>query len=1343
MSPGSTRWRPRRAGIINLYEYANQVFDFAGGRLLLRGHNTSGKTKALELLLPFCLDGDISPKKLDPFGAGYKDMKWNLTGCTGDVKRVGYAWLEFERIGQPGTAQRLTVGIGMRHNRDLPEIVRWYFVARDRTVGADLSLLRGRDPISKAELAAALGDDGEVLETQRDYRNRLNDLLFGFGGEEQYQTMLRLMRDLRRPHLSKTLDPERVAAQLTVGLPEVDPTLMRKLAGGLEQLETLERGLDRLRDVRERVRRFHQRTYSAYARAAVRERADALRQAQTAVDNTAERLHATTAELETERERAKHATEARDVAQARLDTLTAEEHALVTSAAWSSVAEVETLRELAHTQARAAAAARGHADDAAAAAGALEAELITAQAAAAERRERASSELDSLLELAGEAGLKRRATLLADQLRTGALGADTWSPLLRELATDWRDVLHRHRELMRELRRIAADAERARAGEREAASRLERVAAKRAACEQQLEEARAALTSAFERWRSALAQLELDEEAAAAALELAHDGSSPLPALAALVDRRRASLSDERSSQMAAREAVATAVAATEAEIERLATAHDDGPLAPEWLRADRGERAGAPLWRLIDFRTDVPAHQRSGLEAGLEAAGLLDAWVTLSGGVEDRAIADVVFAGAQPADGHSLLDALEPVAGQPVPPQVVRQLLSSVGLGDRETGPWVGVDGRFALGPLRGRGAKGQAEHIGAAAREARRAARIAELRERITSLGSEIAGHDARIADVDRRREALEADVRALPPVDAVRSAHDAVRVSIALESEAERGYERAAGAARSAADAELAAAAAHREHAVAHGLSPALDEPALDALRDATVQLIGACGAVAHAWTIAGREAKAADAVARRLSETQKVASERAQRARDEDFEARRLAAEHAAREEALGVTGIDLRRRYEQVVTALKATRDELRHASEAAQNGAVAVVGLERDESSRREEHEAAREQRERASIGFRQLAQAGILQLVLREDTPADAEQGASWTFTRTLEVARSLAPELLSVRSTAGELGIEVQRGVQLLDRELAEADMGAYASRGEDDLLLVHVTEGGGEQTLGQILETLEAEIADREQILTAEERRVFSEALVEEIADHLRHRIHEVRGRIERMNAVLLRSPTAAGKTVELEWEALDDEAGAQRAALARLRRDVRHLGEGDRAELVAFFRSRIESARREHTYGGEPKPMAETLIEAFDYRTWFVFTLHERIGTNRVRLTKRRHAVGSGGEQSVLIHLPLFAAAAALYGDSEAPRLIMLDEALSGIDDETRERVLEATVAFDLDVVMTSHELWGTYRSVPQLAIYQLHRENGSFGVHAIPFLWDGEVLRELEQDELLV
>ena len=347
MSPSAHRWRPCRAGIIGLYEYANQVFELAGGRLLLRGHNTSGKTKALELLLPFCLDGDINPNKLDPFGGAYKTMWWNVVGCTEDEKRVGYVWLEFERLAPGGELERLTCGIGMRANRALPgEVRRWYFIVPNRIVGEDLQLLRAREPSGRADLAAELGDDGEILDGAKAYRVRLNDLLFGFAGEEQYQTMLRLMRDLRRPHLSKTLDPSRVAEQLAVGLPAIDEQLMRRLAGGLEQIETLERGLARLRDVRERLRRFHQRTYSAYARAAVRERADAVRQAQTAVDNAAELLRQTRADLGREQGRAEQAAVGRAAAESAALRLSAEHDALVGSEAWGSVAEVEAIASM-------------------------------------------------------------------------------------------------------------------------------------------------------------------------------------------------------------------------------------------------------------------------------------------------------------------------------------------------------------------------------------------------------------------------------------------------------------------------------------------------------------------------------------------------------------------------------------------------------------------------------------------------------------------------------------------------------------------------------------------------------------------------------------------------------------------------------------------------------------------------------------------------------------------------------------------------------------------------------------------------------------------------------------
>jgi hypothetical protein len=56
MTEGAGRWTLSRAGIINVYQYDNEILHFAGGRLLLRGINGSGKSTAMNMLLPFLLD---------------------------------------------------------------------------------------------------------------------------------------------------------------------------------------------------------------------------------------------------------------------------------------------------------------------------------------------------------------------------------------------------------------------------------------------------------------------------------------------------------------------------------------------------------------------------------------------------------------------------------------------------------------------------------------------------------------------------------------------------------------------------------------------------------------------------------------------------------------------------------------------------------------------------------------------------------------------------------------------------------------------------------------------------------------------------------------------------------------------------------------------------------------------------------------------------------------------------------------------------------------------------------------------------------------------------------------
>ena len=86
------RFKPTRAGIINLWDYFDEEFAFGDGRLALRGHNGSGKTKALEVLFPFVLDGGLDARRLDPFSGENRTMKANLLYRGQDAEH-GYVWM--------------------------------------------------------------------------------------------------------------------------------------------------------------------------------------------------------------------------------------------------------------------------------------------------------------------------------------------------------------------------------------------------------------------------------------------------------------------------------------------------------------------------------------------------------------------------------------------------------------------------------------------------------------------------------------------------------------------------------------------------------------------------------------------------------------------------------------------------------------------------------------------------------------------------------------------------------------------------------------------------------------------------------------------------------------------------------------------------------------------------------------------------------------------------------------------------------------------------------------------------------------------------------------------------
>ncbi len=216
-------------------------------------------------------------------------------------------------------------------------------------------------------------------------------------------------------------------------------------------------------------------------------------------------------------------------------------------------------------------------------------------------------------------------------------------------------------------------------------------------------------------------------------------------------------------------------------------------PAAAPW-RADRSDRSGAPLWRLVDLMPGL-TEDVDGLEAALTAAGLIDAWITPDGRVDlVDPRADVTLA-ARPAVGSNLGELLVPLADSPVPEHVVVDILRSVAIA-RSVDPAdaaqpevvLGLDGTFRLGAAFGRGPAVAASVLGSAAQERRRFQRLAELDESIAAAETGLQHLDREVETIDRAKAATDADLAAMPASEPVVAASLEVATATARLAEAE---------------------------------------------------------------------------------------------------------------------------------------------------------------------------------------------------------------------------------------------------------------------------------------------------------------------------------------------------------------------------------------------------------------------------------------------------------------------------------------------------------------------------------------------------------------------------
>src|SRR5215472_5816510 len=279
-APSSERWKPLRAGLVDMFYYDAEEFWFHDGRLLLRGNNGTGKSKVLALTLPFLLDGELAPHRVEPDGDRQKKMEWNLLlgGKHPHPERIGYTWLEFGRRTADGTAKFRTIGCGLKAVAGRGIARHWFFVTTQR-VGEHLHLLpASRVPLTREKLREEIEGRGLVYDRAADYRRAVDEALFGLG-QHRYEVLINLLIQLRQPQLSKKPDEKLLSRALTEALPPLSPGLVTTVAEAFRGLDEERDALRALAEARNAATEFL-RHYRRYAQVAAKRKATGPRQAQ-------------------------------------------------------------------------------------------------------------------------------------------------------------------------------------------------------------------------------------------------------------------------------------------------------------------------------------------------------------------------------------------------------------------------------------------------------------------------------------------------------------------------------------------------------------------------------------------------------------------------------------------------------------------------------------------------------------------------------------------------------------------------------------------------------------------------------------------------------------------------------------------------------------------------------------------------------------------------------------------------------------------------------------------------------------------------------------------------------
>ncbi|RKT86363.1 Putative exonuclease SbcCD, C subunit [Saccharopolyspora antimicrobica] len=1278
--PGRRRWQPLRVGVVNLWEFDRAEAWYADGRLQLAGANESGKSTLMTLTTLLLLAGDVSSYNIDTLGSATKKFRFYVEPSDHSMDRReknakkyrGWAWAEYGRLTGDGPEFFTTLLFAQARvgDNDMSPPT-WCTLLGHQRVRAGLTLVESGLPVEPGQVKNIVGF--EQHPSGEKYRGAIARTMFD-GNSTVLTQLIRVLRVLRTPKIGARFEVDDLATAFRHALPAIDDDEIDQLSQDWDELERMRTEQDNAEQALAAITQFTNKYWLAWAHSEIRQAADpvlatrdALKQARRNETKERSTLDKCADELTSVDEQIGTAEKGQQQARTQKETLQKQQEY---KEAESATANARSLREQADKAAERSRRTAGRVDAANNQFDKARERHDTARDNA-EQADRKREQLGrAVATAAGDAGYGE---LVDELIERGDIARLTHLASHRQkLADHLRGLLHTQDQAEQ---RAGLAHEQLRDAETQHRAAVE-AAVK---VDSEVEQATAAVAHQLVKWTSQLPEsppsADLIETWMAQVTAIA-EAPQPTPVLKELLLHQhflplQSELTGQRQSQQQELTAAVALCDQITGEIEQLSAQTEPSPPSPYlWSRRPRPEGisdSGAPLWRLVDPLPETSTEQVAMLEATLDAASLLQAWITPDGSYRtDRDGHETVWQLAPQTRGtdtaHSsesqpdsqdagsphrqrtLRSVLAPATGLPDNLRdVVEQLLASVAytetlnddtksdngtqtaVAEGTPGSNIGTtrvtiahDGHWQFADLTGGAAPAHdgAELLGTAAREAARQRRLEQLNTALATADAHVNELTQQVADLAARLDALNTAYNNPPSDTAVVATIHSARQATELVASRARELTKAQDAVRKAREAVETATREVISFADEHHMPRHHEE--LEAVASALAALRTNIGDFDAAGQVAATLHQALIRAEQDLWQRQEEFRTVSEESRSEQEEAQRL---HTAAKEAgaaLSLQGKEILNRVAELDhtinsfdTNLQLLREKQRDLLEARTTAkSSADTATQRRQAVESEHADALQHWWEHLDTGIPELC--GIT--VSLERSPETAIEDAD-AVTQAISIVgwEPGTPQATNHarrkwEALTGQLP-ELRSQLEALSSRtatLSEPSDTDPTQRPSVDLII----DGSGRPYPPPVaVQVLQQQLDQLKANYDAELDHAINELLGSTFVEHLRDRLVEVESLRLRINDKLKASPTTTSSlTLQLVRVPVSEERDANEVLKVLEKEGVTFMPAATQAQIKQFLVSRVAEAQEAARAHGETD-WRKRLEHTLDYRRWF--------------------------------------------------------------------------------------------------------------------------------------